>query len=242
MIAVEICIRCDDRDNVHRDVQAAFAGDAARIELCGQMQDDGLTPAEELIGEARAVFPRDGLLVMVRPRAGDFFYETEEVREMERQIQRAANIGADGVVMGALRKSDNRLDREVLAELVGVGKVHGLQITLHRAFDATPDPLEALDQLIDLQIDRVLTSGTPPPTPGGALEGVERLRQTIERAAGRIEVVIGGGVNPGNVAEILQPLPTARARLAVHAYSGVEVEGQVRVAEVKALVAAATSH
>ena len=113
-------------------------------------------------------------------------------------------------------------------------------MTCHRAFDATPDPDEALDTLIDLGVDRVLTSGVPWRQPGSAVDGLPRLLRTIERAAGRIEVVIGGGVNPRNAAILATALP-ATARASLHAYSGAQQNGVTTEAAVRALIDAVQS-
>ena len=241
MVAVEICIQCDTKENVYRDVQAAFAGGAARVELCGEMQYDGLTPNEELIKKARAAFHTDGLMVMIRPRSGNFYYTRTEVLAMSEQIRRAAAAGADGVVIGALRESNGRLDCGVLAELVSLSKSYDLDVTLHRAFDATADPLEALEAAVKLTVDRVLTSGTPWGTTGGALQANGRLNEIIRQADHRVEIVLAGGVNPGNVAQILRRVPNDRAEISVHAFSGVQENGIVRADCVKALLDKANS-
>jgi copper homeostasis protein len=115
-----------------------------------------------------------------------------------------------------------------------------LKTTMHRAFDATPDPDAALDALLDLGIDRVLTSGLPWGQRGSALDGVKRLACTIERAAGRIEVVLGGGVTPVNVGPLLARLPLHLGRVSVHAYSGAQIGGRTTVDAVRLLVNAAT--
>jgi copper homeostasis protein len=156
------------------------------------------------------------------------------------QIDAAAAAGADGVVFGALHGPDNRIDCAASRRLLAAARRHGLKTTMHRAFDATPDPDAALDALLDLGVDRVLTSGLPWGRRGSALDGVERLACTIERAAGRIEVVLGGGVNPANVGPLLARLPLHLGRVSVHAYSGAQIGGQTTVDAVRLLVNAAT--
>ena len=122
--------------------------------------------------------------------------------------------------------------------LVSTAKAAGLKTTFHRAFDATPDADEALDILIDLGFDRVLTSGIPWGRKGTALDGVERLAATIRRSQGRIEIVLAGGISPANVGPLLSRLPLAAGLVSVHAYSGAQMNGQTTVESVRALIEA----
>lgn len=169
---------------------AAVAEGADRLELCGP-GEGGLTPSLATLGWlARS----QGFAVhaMLRPRAGDFVYSADEFEQMRRALPRLREHGARGVVFGVLR-ADGRLDLERMAELVGLAA--GLRLVCHRAFDATPDADEALQQLVALGVHEVLTSGHAPT----ALEGAAQLRRHVERAAGRIEILAGGGVRPHNV-------------------------------------------
>jgi len=111
-----------------------------------------------------------------------------------------------------------------------------LQITFHRAFDATPNPLETLDQLLELGVNRILTSGIPWGQNGNAMDGVVKLNQYICQVNGKIEIVIGGGVNPLNVKAILNNLTINKGNISVHAYSGVQENGTTTTGAVKALV------
>ena len=235
---VEICIDARDGASVRSAVHAAWLGGAERIELCSAMHLDGLTPDPQHIRFARDAFrERPGLLVMVRPRAGDFAYDADEIDQMAGQVEQAQQCGADGVVLGVLGADNSRIALEPMRRLVGMARDCGLAITCHRAFDAAPDPDEALDTLIDLGVDRVLTSGVPWGQPGSAVDGLPPLLRTIERAAGRIEVVIGGGVTPRNAAVIAAALPPA-ARVSFHAYSGAQQNGVTSEAAVRALIEA----
>lgn len=237
----EICIDARDDLGVQAAVRAAWLGGADRIELCRAMHLDGLTPDAQQIRVARDAFAdRPGLLVMVRPRAGDFFYSADEITRMLGEIEIAHQHGADGVVLGALRVGDSRIAPEPMRRLLDAASDRGLAVTVHRAFDATPDPDEALDTLIDLGVDRVLTSGLPWGQPGSAVDGLPRLLRTIARVAGRIEVVIGGGVNPRNAATLAAALPTGAA-VSFHAYSGAQQDGVTTEAAVRALVDAVRS-
>jgi copper homeostasis protein len=235
MVDVEVCINGDEVDETRSSVTAANAGGAARIELCGGMQFDGLTPPVECIQAARDVFEPKGLLVMIRPRAGDFQYSPDEVELIKLQISAAAAAGADGVVMGLLNEVGD-LDLEPLRELVGLSQSLGLMTTFHRAFDAARDRLEALDALIELGFDRVLTSGVTWGMSGSALDGVLELDRLIQAAKARLEIVIGGGVNPVNAPQVLRSLSPWDGKLSVHAYSGVQDKENTTVSGVKALV------
>jgi copper homeostasis protein len=238
-VAVEICVNSDRLRDLRPAVAAAAAGGAATIELCSAMHLDGLTPRRQQVVAARAAFlTHTGLMVMIRPRAGDFCYNAREHATMRRQIAMAAACGADGVVFGTLR-GDGQIDVAALHDLVAVSRDCGLATTFHRAFDAVPDQIAALDILIGAGVDRVMTSGMPWGRPGGALEGRGQLARLIGLAAGRIAVVIGGGVNPDNIPVILAALPPNATRVSLHAYSGAHTAGITTVAAVRALVDAA---
>ena len=239
MIKVEICIACDELEAMEADVDAAFEGGAATVELCSRMDVGGLTPEIDFIRTARAAFPQDGVMVMIRPRAGGFTYSLDEILTMQRQIHLAADAGADGVVMGSL-DVDGQLAQAPLAELVALARSLGLQASIHRAFDDASDPFEALETAIELGCDRILTAGTPYQADLPAVEGIAQLHDLILRAEDRIEIVIGGGVNAENVGLILRDAPPA-GKLAVHAFSGVRVGATVDVERVRALRKAANS-
>ncbi|HYF65198.1 MAG TPA: copper homeostasis protein CutC [Herpetosiphonaceae bacterium] len=238
-VEVEICVNSDRLRELRPAVAAAYAGGAGTIELCSAMHLDGLTPRRQQIVAARAAFrERKGLMAMIRPRAGDFCYGAREHATMLRQIRMAAECGADGVVFGTLR-GDGQIDAAALGELVAASRDRGLATTFHRAVDAVPDQLAALETLIGAGVDRVMASGTPWGRPGGALEGRGQLARLIELAAGRIAVVIGGGVNQGNIPAILAALPPNATRVSFHAYSGAHAAGVTTAAAVRALVDAA---
>ncbi len=231
-VRVEICVNCATVTAVQQDVAAAYRGGADTVELCSQMELDGLTPGREHIMAARAAFgDRPGLMVMIRPRAGDFCYTPDEVTEMRRQMETAVATGANGVVIGLL-------DGQVLAvkemrQLTETAHSLGLIVTCHRAFDAVANQMEALAQLMDMGVDRVLTSGTPWGSSLSALHGVVQLNRLIQQAKDQLEMVIGGGLHAGNVPLLLAKLPVER--LAIHAYSRVLRNGRVDAVEVARL-------
>jgi copper homeostasis protein len=174
----------------------AEAGGAARIELCSRLDLGGLSPSDaELEAAVRAT--RLPLHVMVRPRAGDFVYDEREIAEMRREIERAKRARVAAVVFG-LTRADGSIDVERTGELTRLARP--LSVTFHRAFDAVPDQLAALEQLIELGIERVLTSGGAPNAHAGRLE----LRKLVDRSRGRIVVLAGGGVRAENFRDILR--------------------------------------
>ena len=240
MIGVEICIDCDSGQPVDEAVAAAFEGGAATVELCGTMACDGLTPTQKQVIAARRTFStRPGLMVMIRPRSGGFFYGQHELATMRRQIAMVAAAGADGVVFGVLHECERRIDTAALQVLLATSAEFDLCVTFHRAFDAVADPFVALEILIDAGVDRILTSGTPWGKEKSAVDGIEPLRQIIASAAGRIEIVVGGGICASNIQDVFATLVPSRRRVSLHAHSGAQQGGITTVSAVQALVAAA---
>ena len=189
MALLEVCV-----DSLERAL-AAQAGGAERIELCARLELGGLTPPRELLDAAlaRAAVSHH---VMVRPRAGDYVYSRAEFEAMEHQIDGLLASGARGVVLGVMTRR-GAIDPERTAVLVA--RARPLSVTFHRAFDAAPDLEDALETLIALGVDRVLTSGGA----ATALEGRAVLRKLVARAAERIVVMPGGGVRSHNAQQIL---------------------------------------
>ena len=240
MVAVEVCIDCDGRQAVTEAVAAAFDGGAATVELCGAMHCDGLTPQKEQIAAARKAFAaRRGLMVMIRPRAGGFSYTQGELATMRQQIAMAAAEGADGVVFGVLQADSGRIDVPALHELAEISTELNLRTTFHRAFDVLADPIESMPLLIRAGIDRVLTSGVRWGQNKTALDGIEQLCQTIRAAAGRIEIVVGGGLSGSNVQPILKQLPLQHNTVSLHAHTGAKQDGITTLTAVRSLVSAA---
>ncbi|MCU0828807.1 MAG: copper homeostasis protein CutC [Tabrizicola sp.] len=172
----------------------AVLGGADRIELCSALPLGGLTPSAGLMDHAAGCGVP--VMVMIRPRAGDFMWSDADIAVMEADIAAARRAGLAGVVLGA-SLADGRLDKEVLRRLLAAAS--GMDLTLHRCFDLVPDMSLALEQTIGLGFSRILTSG-------GALTAVagsERLRALVEQAAGRIAIMAGAGVEAGHVAGLL---------------------------------------
>ncbi|MBE2222549.1 MAG: hypothetical protein IAF02_13460, partial [Anaerolineae bacterium] len=155
-------------------------------------------------------------------------------------VETAVSHKADGVVFGAIQ--DNRLDMQTMRQLVNAAHAHGLKTTCHRAFDAATNPHETVEMLIDLGVSRVLTSGTPWGSRQPVLAGVPLLAEIIQQASSRIEIVLGGGIQIGNVGRLLSQLPLETGSLSVHAYSSVLHSGVTDLEMVTQLVAAANQN
>lgn len=180
-ILLEICI--EDAPGL----AAAASGGAGRVELCSALALGGLTPSPGLMAEAaRSALPA---MAMIRPRAGGFVWSTEDLRQMKADIAAARAAGLQGVVLGATRP-DGRLDEWMLTTLLR--EAEGMDTTLHRCFDLTPDKGRALETAIQLGFRRILTSGGAASAPDGA----ETLANLMEQAAGRIAVMPGAGIRP----------------------------------------------
>ena len=190
MILIELAVES------HADAQAAAAGGADRIELAADLHAaGGLTPSDELTTNVLSdvAIP---IFAMVRPRPGDFVYSLDEIDDMCRTIERMRAMGVHGIVSGALTDA-NVIDTTATASLVAAAG--GMPLTFHRAFDRVRDQPDALEQLIELGVTRVLTSGGA----ATALEGSAMLRALVEQSAGRIAILAGGGVRESNVSELV---------------------------------------
>lgn len=174
---------------------AADAGGADRVELCDNPGEGGTTPSAGVVEVVRQHVNLD-VFAMLRPRGGDFCYSSYEFHAMKRDLSQFQKLSVDGVVFGILLP-DGTIDRKRCAELIQ--KARPLKVTCHRAFDMTRDPFQALEDCIEVGFDRILTSGQMPQ----ALAGVELIRELIERAAGRIAIMPGSGVNENTVAGIV---------------------------------------
>jgi len=170
---------------------------ASRIELCSDLADDGLTPSVELIQKTCSSL-RIPVMVMIRPRAGNFVYSENEIIRMKLEIDQAKQAGAAGVVFGLLTP-ENKIDEKntrLLAEYA-----QPLQVTFHKAIDELADPVEGARILRTVPgITRILTSGGKPT----ALEGAETIREMIQAAGDKITILVAGKVLDSNVEKIQQ--------------------------------------
>jgi copper homeostasis protein len=177
------------------DALAAHKGGADRLELNAALALGGLTPSLGTLIEVKAAVALP-VLVMIRPRPGGFAYGEADFKVMQRDVDLALQHGADGIVFGILT-ADGGVDRERCRRLV---RQAGERVAVfHRAFDVTPDPFAALEQLIDLGCRRVMTSGQEET----AYHGAARIAELIGRAARRIEILPAGGINRFTVADVL---------------------------------------
>jgi copper homeostasis protein len=179
-------------------VESAIAAEgdgAGRIELCANLGVGGTTPTAELIAAAleKTELP---VFVMIRPRGGSFVYSTAEIAEMTRDIERARSMGIGGIVTGVL-EPDGGVDVDRTRSLVE--SAAGLPVTFHRAFDRTKNLPDALEQLIEIGVARVLTSGGAPT----AVDGASAIAALVAQTRGRIVILAGGGVREHNVGDLL---------------------------------------
>ena len=185
---IEICVT-----SVESAVIAEQAG-AHRIELCDNLWEGGTTPSAGMINRVRGQVDID-VFILIRPRGGDFFYSDDEFEIMKADIEFARKSGADGIVSGVLNK-DGSVDEARTRELVELAAP--LPFTFHRAFDLVPDPMEALNVIIDCGATRVLTSGQMQ----SAIEGVDLLQNLQTQFGVRIILMPGGGVSSNNIQEL----------------------------------------
>ncbi|WP_120493890.1 copper homeostasis protein CutC [Microbacterium phyllosphaerae] len=178
-------------------VRIAGAVGAARVELAQALPLGGLTPSlatiELAVETARTAGPE--VHVLIRPRAGGFHYDADEIALSERDVRAAIEAGAHGVVIGAL-DAQGRLDLDAMARLRDAAG--GASVTLHRAIDVTADPIATLVAARSLGLRRVLTSGGS----SVAIDGIDTLRALVAEAAGEIEIMAGSGVDAASAAAL----------------------------------------
>lgn len=209
------------------DCMAAFRGGADRIELNGALSVGGLTPTASVLSLAKEAVPLP-VICMVRPRAGGFCYDSLEKKVMFAEALELLERGADGLAFGFL-KEDRRIERESTKRMIDLIHSFHREAVFHRAFDVSPDPYEALETLLELGADRVLTSGCS----STAFEGRKLLRELQNRYGDRIELLAGSGVNEKNARALMEetgirqvhsscksflPDPTAGAGAVSYAY------------------------
>ncbi|MBX7172941.1 MAG: hypothetical protein K1X72_18370 [Pyrinomonadaceae bacterium] len=187
---VEVCV-----DSVESAL-AAQDGGADRVELCDNLMEGGTTPSFGSIEIARKLL-NIGLQVIIRPRGSDFLYSDLEFEIMKRDIQICKEIGVDGVVIGILDEN-GEVDLLRTKELVELARP--LSVTFHRAFDVANNADKALEDLIRIGIDRVLTSGQE----ATAFEGLENITDLVERAGERIIVMACGSLTERNVGKFVE--------------------------------------
>jgi copper homeostasis protein len=189
-VLIEVCV-----DSVASAV-AAERGGAARVELCSNLLEGGVTPSAGMIEAVRAAVSI-GLHVIIRPRGGDFCYDEDEIEVMKRDIAHCKKLGADGVVLGIL-DTDGHVDIERTCQLVDLARP--LSVTFHRAFDMSADLSRALEEVCTTGAARILTSGGEQ----DCLQGAEMIARLVQAARGHITIMACGGITHNKVATLIE--------------------------------------
>lgn len=195
---IEIC-----SENIEIALKAQEKG-AIRVELCNNLSIGGITPSYEEIEQARRQL-NIGLNVLIRPRGGDFCYSAAEISRILRDIEFCGSLiteegkVVDGVVIGALAR-DRSIEYGACSEMFAAACQYGLSTTFHRAIDRSRDIFKALEKVIDLGADRVLTSGGAK----SAFEGRDTIAQMVQMSVGSGTLIMAGaGITPENARQII---------------------------------------
>jgi copper homeostasis protein len=190
VIKIEVC--CGSAQSA---INAQLGG-AHRVELCQNLEAGGTTPSAGEILWARQQLTID-LNVLIRPRDGDFLYSENELEIIRQDIRFCKKAGVDGVVFGFLT-ADGEIDQEITKEMMALARP--MSVTFHRAFDVCRNPLTALEQLIDLGADRLLTSGQEPT----AIEGQALIKELVQQAGSYLIIMPGSGIREHNILELME--------------------------------------
>ena len=183
-MVIEIC--CSSVSSVKNAINYG----ANRIELCQDLRNDGITPSKRLLNSAIKISTKP-INVLIRPRIGDFFYNSEEIKLIEYEIKKIKSLPINGIVIGILNR-ENDLPINVLKKLAQI--IKPLDLTFHRAFDIVNNPIKSMNKLIEIGFDRILTSGQS----DTAEKGLKMLLELKEKANGKISIMPGGGINENN--------------------------------------------
>lgn len=196
-LELEIC------SNNWRSARAADQAGADRIELCSALGEGGVTPSAGLIRQCVNNLSLK-IHVLIRARAGDFYYNAEEIEIMKNDVKFCKEQGVDGVVIGFLT-TDGSIDKALTQEFIELARP--MKITFHRAFDRCQHPLEALEELIELKVDYLLSSGQQ----AKAIDGADLLKELVIKSRDRIKIMAASGVR-------MQLLPQLIEKTNAHAY------------------------
>lgn len=196
MVKLEICASSIE------SVLEAERGGATRVELCDNLAEGGTTPPLSWI-QFSIQNTNIQIFAIIRPRGGDFLYSDNEFVTMKEDIIQCGKVGCHGVVLGILTK-EGKVDKKRCSELIQLAKKYNLSVTFHRAIDRTKDILEAMEDIISLGCDRILTSGGKE----SVEEGKDVIRKMIDQSRGRITIMPGGGINENNIAALSKFLKT----------------------------------
>ncbi len=194
----------------------AQAAGAHRIELCDNPSEGGTTPSYGFIKTARENLSIE-LYPIIRPRGGDFLYSEIEFEVMKADIQICKNLGCDGVVIGMLNL-DGTVDKQRCKELVDIAQPMG--VSFHRAFDRTKDPFKALEDIISIGCERILTSGQK----SVATDGAALLNELVKQANGRIIIMPGSGVRSDNVETLVKKTNATEFHTSARTYADSKME------------------
>jgi copper homeostasis protein len=172
---------------------AAQEGGAHRVELCANLYEGGTTPSHGTLELAREKLDIE-INVLVRPRGSDFVYDGDEMEIIRRDVAKCKELGIDGVVIGFLTP-EGEIDTEKTKEIVELARP--MSVTFHRAFDMCRDPYVALDELIEIGVDRILTSGQVNMAP----DGVDLIAELVRKAGDRVIIMPGAGLDVENIAQ-----------------------------------------
>ena len=189
-LQLEVCA-----NGIESAIAAQEAG-VARIELCEHLEVGGVTPDLMILPQATEKIHLP-IHVLIRPRAGNFFYSKDEFNRMKTTVMLCKSLMIGGVVFGVINE-DNAIDTIRCGQLTELARP--MSITFHRAFDEVRNPFQALEEIISLGFDRILTSGQK----SNCLEGSELISQLVEQAAGRISIMAGAGITEENIAEVVK--------------------------------------
>ena len=195
---------------------AAKKGGADRIELCSALVIGGLSPSQALYRKIREQVDLP-IRVLLRPRFGDFCYKDVEHEIIKEEIRSFRKLGADGIVIGTM-KPDGTLNVEQMKKLIE--EAQGMSVTLHRAFDMCKNPFMALEEARKLGINTILTSGQK----NTCIDGVELLKELVEKAQGETEILVGGGVD----ASVLPVLAEKTKAKSYHMSGKISMESEMR--------------
>jgi copper homeostasis protein len=191
MISLEVCA------NSITSALAAQEGGAIRVELCDNLYAGGTTPSPGQITTARKLLSIK-LYVLIRPRGSDFLYTDIEFDTMIADVKYCIEAGCDGIVIGMLN-ADGTIDKERCTQLVQLAKQAGLGVTFHRAFDMCVNLFHALEDIIEIGCERILTSGGR----STAMEGARVITELVKKAKGRISIMAGSGITEINAADLI---------------------------------------
>ena len=231
MTDLEICV------DSYEGTVAAAGHMAKRVELCANLSEGGTTPSFGMIQKCSSLKAVE-VHVMIRPRPGSFVYSEAELDIMARDIVTSAIAGAKGVVFGCLTK-ENKLDMPATLFLVEAALKQKLEITFHRAIDFVTDYEVVLEHLVNIGVTRILTSGGK----STAIEGIERIKQMVKLAGGRIQVMAGSGVHESNAKDLVNSGVkalhfTARKKSPSATEAGMGFDFEVDVAKINGIIAA----